>query len=229
MTKLTRRRPVLRLLPAAVALLCAAPAVAAGTAPPSGAGQPAATSPGPAITGFRNARFGMTEDQVRHVIEQDFHLRAGAIQSGENAIQRTAVLNVPVPGLMAGGGTANVAYVFGYQSHRLIAVNILWSKATDPHITPQQLYQNGEILQQYFAREGFPPQRSTGNVALPDGILLFRAADTAGNVVLLVLSGAMIKDKNPPHRTALMPATLSLAYAADPQHADVYHLSKGSF
>ena len=152
-----------------------------------------------------------------------------ASKAGENPIQRTPVLNVRVPGLMPDSGAANVAYVFGYHSHRLIAVNILWSKATDPDITPQQLYRNGQILRQYFAAEGFPPQRSTDNVALPDGVLLFRASDTAGNVVLLALSGAIVKDKNSPHQTTLKPATLSLAYAADPQHPDVYHLNKGSF
>lgn len=203
---------------------------AANTAPDGAAtDQSAPANPGPPITGFRSAQFGMTEAQVKDVIEKDFHLPASAIQAGENAIQHTDVLNVSVPNLMPNGGTANVAYVFGYQSHKLIAVNVLWSKVTDPKITPEQIYQNGESLQQYFASEGFPPQRSTGNVGLPSGILLFRASDTSGNVVLLVLSGNLIKDPKNQDKTALTPATLSLAYAADPEHADVYHLNKGSF
>lgn len=191
--------------------------------------QSAAANAGPAIDGFRSATFGMTQAEVRKVIERDFHLPASDIHAGENAIQRTDVLNVSVPNLMPGGGTANVAYVFGYTSHKLIAVNILWSKMTDPKITPQQLYQNGESLQQYFAGEGFPPQRSTGNVGLPDGVLLFRAADPAGNVVLLALSGTLVKGPKSQDKTSLSPTALSLAYAQDPQHADVFRLGKGSF
>jgi hypothetical protein len=50
--------------------------------------------------------------------------------------------------------------VAGCQSHQFTAVNVLWFKATDTSITPQHLYQNGESLQQYFAGEGFPLQRS---------------------------------------------------------------------
>ena len=202
---------------------------AASTATPAGTDQSATANPGPAITGFRNATFGMTEAQVRSAIASEFHLPPSAIKSGENPIQHTAVLNAAVPDLMPGGGTANVAYVFGYQSHTLIAVNILWSKATDPSITPQQLYQNSESLQQYFAGEGFPPQRSTGNVALPNGVLLFRASDTTGNAVLLVLSGTMTKDPKDQDRAALNPNALTLAYAADPAHPDVFYLNKGSF
>lgn len=204
----------------------AVPSAAGGT--PAAADQSATANPGPAITGFRNASFGMTEAQVRSVIKTEFKLPASAITSGVNEIQHTAVLNVRVPDLVPGGGTANVAYVFGYQSHRLMEVNILWAKAVDSAITPQMIYQNGESLQQYFAGEGFPPQRSSGNIATPDGILLFRASDPTGNAVLLILSGTMAKDPKS-GKSALTPAVLTLAYAADPQHPDIFQLSKGSF
>jgi hypothetical protein len=198
------------------------------SAPAASSDQSATANPGPSITGFRNATFGMTEAQVRSVIETGFKLPASAITSGVNDIQHTAVLNVRVPDLVPGGGTANVAYVFGYQSHKLMEVNVLWAKAVDPAITPQMIYQNGESLQQYFAGEGFPPQRSSGNIATPNGILLFRASDTTGNAVLLILSGTMAKDPKS-DKSILTPAALTLAYAADPQHPDIFQLSKGSF
>lgn len=82
-------------------------------------------------------------------------MQISAIQAGEQAIQHTDVLNVSVPNLMPGGGTANV--------------------------------------------------------------------------VLLVLSGTTVKDPKNQDKTAMEPTALSLAYAADPEHADVYHLNKGSF
>jgi hypothetical protein len=211
---------------AAAILLGAAPGHAATPAKPAAASPDAQT--GPSIAGFRGANFGMTEAQVRSAIKDNFKLPASAINAAENALQHTQVLSVQVPDLVPGGGTAAVSYVFGYQTHKLIEVNILWSAQIDPKITGATLYQNGESLQQYFAAEGFPADRSTGNVATPNGVLLFRATDTTGNAVLLILSGTMTKDAKT-DKSVLSPEALTLAYAADPQHPDIFQLTKGSF
>jgi hypothetical protein len=200
----------------------------ADTTTAASAGDNVTTNPGPSISGFRNAEFGMTLAQVRRVIETEFKLPASSIKAGVNAIQHTDVLDAQVPDLIPGGGTANVSYVFGYQSHKLIEISVVWSKAIDPSITPQQIYQNGESLQQYFAGEGFPPQRSSGNIATSNGLILFRATDPTGNAVVLVFSGTMTKDPKS-DKVTLDPTTLTLAYASDPQHPDVFQLNKGSF
>ncbi len=199
-----------------------------GTTTSRAAPAAATADAGPSIAGFRGAAFGMTEAQARSAIENNFRVSAANITSAENALQHTHVLSVVVPDLVPGGGAAAVSYVFGYQTHRLIEVNILWSAQIDPKITPATLYQNGETLQQYFAAEGFPADRSTGNVATANGILLFRATDATGNAVLLILSGAMTKDPKS-DKSILNPAALTLAYAEDPQHPDIFQLSKGSF
>jgi hypothetical protein len=197
------------------------PAQAADTTPPP-------ANAGPAIDGFRGAKFGMTESQVRAAIAAEFNVPASTITATENQLQRTAVLGVQIPNLVPQGGTAAVSYVFGYQSHKLMEVNILWSREIDPKTTPQMLYQNGETLQQYFASEGFPADRSTGNIATPNGVLLFRATDTSGNAVLLILSGTITKNPKDSN-TQLNPNALTLAYAANPLHPDVFQLPKGSF
>jgi hypothetical protein len=197
-------------------------AQAAGTA------APAATTAGPVIDGFRDAKFGMTEAQVRSTIAAEFKLPANAITATENQLQRTTVLGIQIPNLVPQGGIAAISYVFGYQSHKLMEVNILWSPEIDPNTTPHMLYQNGETLQQYFASENFPADRSTGNIATPNGVLLFRATDAGGNAVLLILSGTVTKDQKT-NATELNPTTLTLAYAADPLHPDVFQLAKGSF
>jgi hypothetical protein len=183
---------------------------------------------GPAIGGFRNAKFGMTEDQVRSAIETGFNIPASAITQTQNQLQRTTVLGVQIPGLVPQGGTAAVSYVFGYQSHRLIEVNILWSPEIDPNVTPQMLYQDGETLQQYFAGEGFAPNRSTGNIATPYGVLLFRTTDSTGNAVLLILSGT-VKKAPSGGQSQLTPSTLTLAYSANALRPDVFQLAKGAF
>lgn len=189
----------------------------------------AAAEAGRMITGFRSVTFGMTEDQVKAQISKDFKLPASAIHSDENTIQRTEVLSVSVPDLISKGGTAEIGYVFGYQTHKLITINILWSKDTDPKITADQIYQNGQYLQQYFAGDGFLPQRSLGNAAWPGGVLLFRTSDTDNNVIMLVMSGSVVKVSKNADKGYFVPQALSLVYAADPEHADVYRLTKGSF
>ena len=197
----------------------------AHAAAPAGA---TAVPAGPVIDGFRDAKFGMTEAQVRSIVAAEFKLPASAITATENQLQRTSVLGVQIPNLVPQGGIAAVSYVFGYQSHKLMEVNILWSPEIDPKTTPHMLYQNGETLQQYFASENFPADRSTGNIATPNGVLLFRATDAGGNAVLLILSGTITKNQKD-NATELNPTTLTLAYAADPLHPDVFQLAKGSF
>ncbi len=225
------RRGIL-LTTAAALVLCTGGGVAAKAADSGKASNTAQTAPenaGPSITGFRGADFGMTQAQVRQVIESEFKLPVSAITATANDIQHTAVLNVQVPELFPGSGAANVSYIFGYQSHQLIQVSVFWSKQSDPGMTPQMLYQNGESLQQYFSGEGFPPDRSSGNIATGSGIILFRASDSAQNAVLLVLSGTLAKDAKAPGKTVLTPAALTLVYAATPQHPDIFQLPKGAF
>lgn len=227
---LTKFRSILQplLLTAALALGLATGFDARNPAQAANPATAAAASNGPAIDGFRTAKFGMSEAQVRSAASADFKLPAASITATQNQLQRTSVLSVQVPNLVPQGGIATVSYVFGYQSHKLIQVNIIWSPEIDPKTTPTMLYQNGETLQQYFAGEGFPANRSTGNIATPNGVLLFRATDSTGNAVLLILSGTLTKNQKD-NTTALNPTTLTLAYAADAMHPDVFQLTKGSF
>jgi hypothetical protein len=183
---------------------------------------------GPVITGFRTAKFGMTETQIRHEIANDFKTPANAIGEAVNPLQRTTVLSVLVPDLVPGGGAAVVNYVLGYQSHKLIQISIVWSPAFDPKITPAILAQDGESLQQYFATEGFPPDRITGDIPTQNGELMLRARDDIGNVVSLIISGTIAKDKAS-SKALLTPTDLTLTYATDPLNPDVFQLTKGTF
>ena len=115
---------------------------AAQTAAPASA---SAATPAPAqpavaqISGFRSARFGMTDAEVRSAIERDFNLRGDSIQAQENKAEQTHVLIVRAANVLPGGGTASVSYVFGFKSKTLIQVGLSWSKATDDAMTPEQL------------------------------------------------------------------------------------------
>ena len=209
----------------------AAPAPAA-TAPAQSAptqSAPGATVQAVSIDGFRSAHFGMTEAEVRKAIETDFRLSGNAVRPGENTVERTRLLSVTVPDLVPDSGKAVIDYVLGYKSHNLIEVNITWSTAADPANKPATLVHTGGTLQAYFQAETFPAGQTAANAVLANGsLLMFRGTDPAGHTVVLVLSGPVHQDPKD-HKAQMTPAVLTLVYAADPAHPDVFRLQKGAF
>src|SRR5207244_3808179 len=113
------------------------PAAAAEQPAPSSGPEPgAATAAAPqseapatvaAIDGFRQARFGMTEDQLRQAIKKDFPAAAAKLKVSTHPSEKTTVLTVTVADLLPQTGTARVFYVLGYKSKKLIQVNIVWA------------------------------------------------------------------------------------------------------
>lgn len=179
------------------------------------------------VGGFRSAKYGMDEAAVRAAIKSDFGLDKDQILAGENAVERTKLLTVAVPDLIPGGGTAQVSYVFGYTSNLLIQVGATWSAKTDPKLTQKMLYDNGDLLRSHFIAEAYQPDSVKTNVALPNGILLFRAADAQNHATLLLLQGSFTTTED--GRKTLNPASLDLLYSANPDNPDIFKLATGSF
>jgi len=211
-------------------------AVSADTAPVPAVAPPAPTEPAPtptappvSIDGFRSAHFGMTEAEVRKAIEADFKLTGTAVRPGDNSVERTHLLSVTVPDLVPDSGKAVIDYVIGYKTHSLIQVSITWSTAADPANKPTTLLHAGGTLQSYFESEAFPAGQTAANAMLPNGaLLMFRGTDPAGHTVVLMLSGPVRQDPKE-HKEQMTPAVLSLVYAVDPTHPDVFRLQKGTF
>jgi hypothetical protein len=199
-----------------------APPVAATPAAPSTGAEVTAT-----VEGFRSAKFGMSEADVRTAIGKDFPGAAGAIKESTNLSERTKILTIKTPDVLADSGSAEVAYIFGYKSKMLIQISIVWSKATDSALTPEALVSNGEGLRGYFLADGFPPSAVVSNVALPDGILLFRGTDKQGREVLLVLRGTASGEGNA-QKTFTASAT-TLFYIAKTTDPDVFKVPAGKF
>jgi hypothetical protein len=195
----------------------ASPAVKSATPPAATAAE---------VNGFRSARFGMSEDEVKAAIAKDFSIRAADIKVEPNVGEKTNVFTVRVPNLIPDGGAADVSYVFGYKSKQLIQVGVLWSAATDPKMQPEGLQTNAKILASYFQTAGYAPQNVAVNVPIPGGVVVFRGADAKGRMTLLILHAAPAAegDKTPPKPTAL-----TLYYTADPLNPDVFRLPPGQF
>jgi hypothetical protein len=181
-----------------------------------------------AIEGFRSARFGMTEAELRTAIRRDFPQQAERIASEQTPVERTQVLTVNVPNLIPDAGTARVSYILGHQSKRLIQVTILWGPPADPTARPEALVNAAEALRQHFASLAWRAGSVAGGVALADGsTLVFRGLDAEGRMAQLQVLPAAV----PPNAAANAPRPfgLRLAYVADPLNPDVFRLQRGQF
>ncbi|MEM6496937.1 MAG: hypothetical protein AAF709_09465 [Pseudomonadota bacterium] len=179
------------------------------------------------VDGFRSAKFGMSERDVRRAMKKDFSLSKKDIAVEENKQERTRVLAAEVKDLLPGGGATKVSYVFGYKTDKLIQVSAVWSGATDKSITAEQLYSNANQLQRYFTSAGFEPSSIAMNVPTADGVIMFRGSDAQKRTTLLMLRGKYGQTKD--QQRVLMPSALMLFYVKDAEKPDIYRLPKGLF
>ncbi|MBR0823910.1 hypothetical protein JQ596_00085 [Bradyrhizobium manausense] len=208
-------------------------AVAAGAGTAATSAPPATEAPGgedkagKAIDGFRSAKFGMNEADVRAAISKDFAAKPEAIKTQDNPAELTHSVLLPVPELLPNGGTAELSYVFGYKSKSLIQVGAVWSKATDAAMTPEKLFSNANILRAHFLNEGFKADSIAVNMPVNGGIVMFRGSDAKDRSVILLLQGTFETKEN--NQRVLTPTGLLLFYVADAKSPDIFKLPPGQF
>jgi hypothetical protein len=197
-------------------------------APPAPAGATSVmTAPKAEVTGFRSARFGMNEAEVKAAILKDFNLKGDAVRDQANPGERTKALVIAVPDLLPGGGKADVSYVFGYQTKKLIQITASWSKATDDKMTPEQLFSNSTVLREFFMTEGYKSDTVATNMPVANGVLIFRGSDASERSTILILQGSLAEGKD--KQRVLTPTGLLLFYVANAKTPDIYRLPQGSF
>jgi len=201
-----------------------APASAAPIPAPAGAR--GVLAPTVEVNGFRSAKFGMNENDVKNAIAKDFG-KGAAVKAETNPNEQTHVLSVKVPDVLPGGGAAEVSYVFGYKSKNLIQVGLSWSKATDEKMTPEQLFTNSTMLRTHFLAAGYKHESIATNMPIANGLLMFRGSDAKDRSTLLILQGTTTKDEK--DQRVLTPTALMLFYTADAKSPDVFRLPPGSF
>jgi hypothetical protein len=202
-------------------------AQAEGAQPPAAGTVPGGPAAPVDLTGFRSARFGMDEAAVRAAIEADFGKEiAERIVTQDNLAEKTKLISVMVPDLFEGAGIGSVSYVFGYKSKTLIQAAVAWSVQTDPALTPERLFSGGNILQGYFASQGYVPSTIVSNAMVDAGIIMFRGADADENTVMLLLQGTFTGEGA---QRNLTPNALLLYYIADAKDPDVFRIPPGKF
>jgi hypothetical protein len=205
---------------------------AKGAAEPGPAEQQPSPLAGPPamIEGFRQALFGMSEEQVRQAVRKDFPAATAKISSAIHPSEKTTVLSLTVADLLPNTGNARISYIFGYRSKKLIQINIVWTSEGSA-ASDATLVGTANSLRDYFASQNYKPDSTVANRQLAENtILVFRANDLQGRTVLLMLSGVAAaargeekKGSRPP------PLTLELSYILDTAHPDVFRIAKGQF
>lgn len=205
------------------------PAAAPAPKPPAAA--PAAAAEPTGIDGFRSAKFGQTEAQVRAAIKDDFKLNDAAIKAATHPLEQTRSLSITVRDLVVHSGEAQVAYVFGFRSKTLIQVNILWN-APDP-AGAEVVIGIGNALRDYFVSQSarFVKDQVKTNVQLTDGrILLFQGTDDKGRAVELVMVWAPRPPaQGQPADSRPGSAQLRLLYVLAPGNSDIQRIQPGQF
>ncbi|KQO64194.1 hypothetical protein ASF22_21535 [Methylobacterium sp. Leaf87] len=204
-----------------------APSTKDAEAAPTAVAVPAAKDAAFVLRGYRSATFGMTEAEVRDAIQKDYGLSGDAIKVEDNPGEQTRVFSIAVPDLLQGGGTARVAYIFGFKTKGLIQVAVQWSKATDDKITPERLFSNANILRSHFMDASYRPDTIVTNSIVNGGLLMFRGSDSLEHTTMLLLQGQLAPGDG--SQRMLTPSGLLLLYMADAKNPDVFRLPSGQF
>ena len=182
------------------------------------------------VEGFRSARFGMTEKKVYKALKKDFGIPKGDVTRTQNSIEKTISLIITKDDIIPDSGQAVIAYIFGYESNKLIQINVIWSIDDTKPASAENLVATGNILRNYFVAQGFPQEGLLTNARLNDGsIVMFRGIDPKGRAAILKLNiekgvvsegGTASDDKI---------TLLKLTYILDPVAPDIFKINAGEF
>ena len=187
------------------------------------------------VAGFRDARFGMSEQEVRAIVTKTLGVKPADIVSAANPVEGTTVLTVRVPLLDPVPGPAQIAYIFGFSSKKLIQVNVIWGdeKAKD-QTDAGALVTSGTRLERYFA--GFAWRKDTTRAGIPVGdntVVLFSGEDEKKGAVRLIVDGVKYQMQKEGNQTTSPepkgPPKLIINYIADRETPDIVKIEKGKF
>jgi hypothetical protein len=181
--------------------------------------------PSATIDGFRGARFGMNQHQVRQAIREEFP--GAPIASTVHPSEKTTVLSITVADLLPDTGNARISYILGYRSKTLVQVNLLWISDRSSSVD-EALVGAANSLRDYFMSQSYNGDNAIANRQVAENaIIVFRTSDRKGRTILLVLSGTPAGAQ--PRKEDQPPLTLELAYIEDPAHSDIFRIGKGQF
>ena len=183
------------------------------------------TKPWSVLDGFRSAKFGMTEKQVTRAITKDFKISSSKVKRKLNRLENTTSLEFSVPELLADGGKANLGYVFGQKTRKLVHVNIVWRSKLSKNVTRKDIIATANRLLAHFIKKRYQDDSIVNAKLNETTIVVFRGKDKKGRMVVLSLHDPAV-NKGKVKDTEI---TLSLAYILDPISPDILTIKDGDF
>jgi hypothetical protein len=169
------------------------------------------------INGFRSASFGMDEKQVMQAIAKDFRISRRKVSRAITPSEKTKTLSIQTPKLMHIGGPADIVYIFGYKSKKLIQVNIDWGAGVSADVDRQEVIDVANLLKSYFDKKRFKKDTYIYNSKISSTrIVVFRGQDEKGRMILLRLE--IPKSKEIENKKV----SLYLSYISDLKNPDVF-------
>ncbi|WP_426336204.1 hypothetical protein ACN9MY_23510 [Pseudoduganella sp. R-31] len=167
------------------------------------------------IKGFRSARFGMDEQQVRAAVAADFKEQAKLLQQAKLP-GGARVLVLPLAQLSPGPGPAGVTYIFDGPGGKLVQVNLLWSTSQSPDAAERnRLAAAGVKLADSFRALKWRPKAATMGVPIgQQGVALFSGIDVHKAMVEVSLLGVPVRGPVGETAGGSGPAKLRVAYVA---------------
>lgn len=182
------------------------------------------------IVGFRSAHFGMDAAQVRSAIAQDFKPMPDSMRMVSNPAENTQMLLVRVAKLEPGPGPANISYIFGAKSKRLMHVNVVWQTEAKPSDEARNQIAAASLqLTNYFRELSWMPGASASG--LPNGgngVILFVGSDPNSAGVEVQVTGVATYGVESVPTKPEGAARLVLSYAADIKNPDIAAIKPGA-
>jgi hypothetical protein len=185
------------------------------------------------VTGFRGARFGMTQDEVRQVAKKAFNIADGQMMLTSDPASGATKLIVHVHELEAGLGVGRIEYLFGYRQHELFQVNVVWGRDSNPQLDNSDMLAGAMRLQGYFL--GFDWAHGTVQMAVPldeRSVLLFGAVDRNNGAVTVAVENVCYRLLGGNVRLVpeiSVPTIVMVTYLDQTRAADMRTLSRREF
>lgn len=232
----TTIRPTWFSILAAVLLVCSQAVVPAVDAKAAESESEDSAAGNYVLKGFRSLEFGMSEDQVKRALVNDFGVAQEAMRIEENPVQKTRAVVAELPMLEPGPGRAILSCILGYRSQRLIQINIMWGgqDGSEDTASLKELVSTARLFSDYLKRKPWPDGNARQNLLRNrTSFVLFQAEDKERHAVDLSLNNVSIQiegqDDDPETGQSKGPPFLLLSYIKDPKNPDVFSLKEGEF
>ena len=194
----------------------------------------AQTEPKPVqILGFRSARFGMDEAQVRAAIAKDFGIGEARVLKSLNEKQKTTILRIMAPRLnpKVPDHPTIISYILGHETEKLIQINLTWGTDLTPGLSWPDLNTKAALYRRTLLSLQFDREKTRTDGLLRDGSrLLFTSEDQEGHSVLLRAKVVQIErqaDTNESEQTAsaskkINVKRLLLSYIANQKNPEIF-------